>query len=249
VIDEDALARAAANCAEAYRTWAAGVGRPWRAWDDLVVADMGLPVDLPPNHASVLRPLTDDAVPGVIERVRSFFDGSPGGPFELWSAWSTPDLAPFGFEPWSVPMMNRPAGGEAPAPPPELEIVEVDDERSAAEASALLTVFGTPPDQTAGRITPELASETFRFWLGRVDGEPASMAAASVSHGYVGLYAVATAPAFRGRGYGEALTWTATMFRPDLPATLQASPMGRPVYERMGYEVVAAFSNWTIERR
>jgi len=88
-----------------------------------------------------------------------------------------------------------------------------------------------------------------RFWLGRVDGRAASIAAASVSHGFVGIYAVATDPAFRGRGYGEALTWAATMFRPDLPATLQASPMGRPVYERMGFTTSAVFHCWTGERR
>ncbi len=246
---DDALARAAANCAEAYRTWVAGVGRPWQAWDDLVVADMGLSVSLPPNHASVLQPLTDEAVGGVVERLRGFFDGAPGGPFELWSAWPTPDLEPLGFEPWSVPLMIRPAGGSPKSAPPELDVVEVDDARSADEAAALLGVFGAPPEEAPGRVTADLGSETFRFWLGRVDDRPASMAAASVSHGYVGIYAVATAPGFRGRGYGEALTWTATMFRPDLPATLQASPMGRPLYERMGYSVAAMCSNWTIERR
>ena len=44
------LVRAAANCGEAYRRWVAGLGRPWQAWDDLDVTDMGLPVSQPPNH-------------------------------------------------------------------------------------------------------------------------------------------------------------------------------------------------------
>ena len=107
---DDPLAGAAANCAEAYRAWAAGVGRPWRAWDDLVLADLGLPVSLPPNHASVLTPLTDEAVPDVVERMRAFFDRSPGGPFQVWSLWPTPDLDGFGFEPWSV-ADDDPSGG------------------------------------------------------------------------------------------------------------------------------------------
>ena len=42
-------------------------------------------------------------------------------------------------------------------------------------------------------------------------------------------------PARRGRGYGEAMTWEATLAWPDLPATLIASDAGRPTYERMGY--------------
>ena len=73
-------------------------------------------------------------------------------------------------------------------------------------------------------------------------------AAAYISDGYVGLYAVATTPDARGRGYGEAVTWAATLCRPDLPATLQASPMGRPIYERVGYRTIAEFTVWDLER-
>jgi len=54
---------------------------------------------------------------------------------------------------------------------------------------------------------------------------------------------VATVPEARGRGYGEAVTWSATMAEPDLPAMLIATDMGRPVYERMGY---AALARWTF---
>lgn len=75
------------------------------------------------------------------------------------------------------------------------------------------------------------------------------IAVASVSHGFVGVYAIATAPEFRGRGCGGAISWVATTFRPDLPATLQASAMGRPVYERTGYRVAATFHCWEIPRR
>ena len=50
------------------------------------------------------------------------------------------------------------------------------------------------------------------------------------------------------RGYGEAVTWAATLCLPELPATLQASPMGRPIYERMGYRTIAEFTVWDLER-
>lgn len=179
----------------------------------------------------------------------AFFDPSPGGDYQLWSLWPTPDLARFGFVPWSAPLMIRDAGGQAKPVPPELDITEVADDASARAASSVLVAFGTPESITGSLITPGLASETFRVWVGRVDGEPASMAAASVSHGFVGVCAVATLPEHRGRGYGEALSWAATRFRPDLPATLQASTMGRPVYERMGYRTVATFHVWSIARR
>jgi len=60
---------------------------------------------------------------------------------------------------------------------------------------------------------------------------------------------VATLPEARGRGYGEAVSWAATLCRPELPATLQASSMGRPVYERMGYRSVADFTLWVRSHR
>ena len=67
---DDPLAGAAANCVEAYRACSRRSAACGRAWDDLVLADLGLPVSLPPNHASVLTPLTDEAVPDVVERSR-----------------------------------------------------------------------------------------------------------------------------------------------------------------------------------
>jgi GNAT superfamily N-acetyltransferase len=97
-------------------------------------------------------------------------------------------------------------------------------------------------------LRPEAISDRFRVWVGRVHGRPVSTATACVGDGSVGVYAVATAPAARGHGYGEALSWAATMCRPELPATLQASPMGRPVYERMDYRTVAEFTVWEHER-
>jgi hypothetical protein len=73
-------------------------------------------------------------------------------------------------------------------------------------------------------------------------------ATAFIDDVFVGLYAVATTRAARGHGYGEAITWAATMCRPDLPATLQASELGGPVYARMGYRTLADFTVWELDR-
>lgn len=57
----------------------------------------------------------------------------------------------------------------------------------------------------------------------------------------VGVFNVATLPAFRRRGIGEALTTACIRFGADNGARgafLQASAMGRPVYERMGFREV-----------
>ena len=49
-------------------------------------------------------------------------------------------------------------------------------------------------------MTPECLDDDFRVWVGRVDGRAVTTAAAYISDGYVGLYAVATTPDARGRG-------------------------------------------------
>lgn len=246
---DDLLRRSAANCGGAYRVWAERMGRPSHLWDDVSLGDLGLPAALPPNNATLLRPLTDDGPGDVLERVDAFFAASSGGGYQLWSIWQTPDLSGDGFERGSAPCMLREPGGEPRPAPPELEIVEAEDEQALLEAATLIgEVFGAPVDPSTV-LAPRILGEDFKLWLGSVDGRTVSTATAYLSDGFVGVYAVATAQDARGRGYGEALTWAATLCRPGLPATLQASAMGRPVYERMGYRTIADFTIWQRERR
>jgi ribosomal protein S18 acetylase RimI-like enzyme len=63
--------------------------------------------------------------------------------------------------------------------------------------------------------------------------------------GYVGW--VGTLPSFRRRGLGEIVTRAVTNAAFDLGAdivVLEASPMGLPLYEKMGYETVAIDRVW-----
>jgi hypothetical protein len=243
--DPDVLLRAAENCAGAYRAWAEGVGRPTRRWEDLSCADLALPVALPPNNATLLRPPGRESV---LDRTAAFFAGRPGGPYEVWSLWPVRELDDAGIESWPVPCMVRDRGGDRRPPPPKLEVVEATDAEAVRDAEALIDeVFGArgAPGST---LTVDCLDEAFRVWIGRVDGRPVATATACVGGGFVGVYAVATVPDARGRGYGEAVTWAATSSRPDLPATLQASSMGLPVYERMGFRTVARFTVWELER-
>jgi hypothetical protein len=48
----------------------------------------------------------------------------------------------------------------------------------------------------------------------------------------------------RGRGFGAAVTWAATLADPAKPAVLIASDPGRPVYERMGYLRLMRLTMW-----
>ena len=66
------------------------------------------------------------------------------------------------------------------------------------------------------------------------------MAAAALylTHGVAGIGWVGTVSAHRGHRYAEAVTWAAVregFKRGAIFANLQASPLGRPVYERMGF--------------
>ena len=64
----------------------------------------------------------------------------------------------------------------------------------------------------------------------------------------VGIYAVATLPDRRGKGYGDALTRAALAAAPHLPAVLEASELGQPIYQRMGFQVVSEYTLWYKSR-
>ena len=245
--DDEELRRLASNCGGAFLTVARAMGKPWREDDDLLLADLGLPVPAPPNNATLTRVPKDPD--DIARRALDFFGGSPGGGFQVWSLWPSLDLSSHGFSGGETPCMVRDAGGVARAAPKELGIEEVSDDAGMFEAwSVVRIVF------MGGRVREpfwdaRVLSDRYRVWIGRVDGRTVTTATAFMSDGYVGVYAVGTLPEARGRGYGEALTWAATLCRPDLPATLQASEMGAPIYERMGFRTVASFNVWLRDHR
>lgn len=81
-------------------------------------------------------------------------------------------------------------------------------------------------------------------FLAHLDGKPAAGAMTIVTHGVAGIYWVGTHPEARGRGLAELCTRAAGNAGFDLGAriaALQASPMGEPVYRRMGYFEVTRY--------
>jgi GNAT superfamily N-acetyltransferase len=249
-VDEQTLSALARNCGGYYLAGARAIGKPWRAEEDLLLSDLGLPVAAPPNNATIIRrPESPDAAERLVERAVEFFGAAPGGGFQVWSVWPSVDLAPYGLSSTTTPCMIRKAGGGTRPAPPELEIEEVRDDRGVGEAWGLINRAFLGGRARERLWDVRVLSDDFRTWLGRVDGRPVTTATAFMDAGYVGIYAVATDAAARGRGYGEAITWAATLCRPDLPATLQASGMGQPVYERMGYGTVATFTVWVRNDR
>lgn len=78
-------------------------------------------------------------------------------------------------------------------------------------------------------------------FTGHLDGEPVAVSSLVMTNGLAGVYAVATLPHARKRGIGRAMTLHAMaegLRRGATMATLQATPMGRPIYEKIGFRTV-----------
>lgn len=246
----DLVTRGARNCASAYHAWGVRTGHAVAEWPDAAASDLGLAGSGPIDSACLLAaPPEGDALDDLVDRVEAFFGARPGGPLQIWSAWPTPDLTGRGYVRYDVPAMLREAGTEAAAPPPELQVSGARSPADLQDVAALLDdVFECRAPDVSRLVTASLVGEDCEVFLGRVEGLAVATSMAFVSDGLCGVYAVATAAHARGRGYGEAITWAATMFRPDLPAALQASPMGFPVYQRMGYRRYGTFQLWQGRR-
>lgn len=133
----------------------------------------------------------------------------------------------------------------ADATPPddiELRVVTTEDDARAfvAMADSAYTSLGLPAGVIAGVAGPNPpVPPSHLVTLGAFDGgELVSGAQVLFSHGVAGVYCVGTAESARGRGLAELVTRAVTNIGFDGGApfvTLQASPMGEPIYRRMGY--------------
>jgi hypothetical protein len=166
----------------------------------------------------------------------------------LCSPFPTPDLRGDGLHlVGHPPFMVRPPGGRGPEPVPGLEVRRVEDAADLAVFERTV-IDGYPvpdmdPDAVPTLFHPRYLDGTSHLYLGLVGGEPVATAAAHVAAGVNHVEFVATLPEARGRGIGAAMTWAATVSKPQLPAVLIASDDGRGVYASLGY---LATSRWTL---
>jgi len=150
-------------------------------------------------------------------------------------------------------MALNPILDASPGPVEELQIREV---RSAEEVIDLLRTgaagFGAPSSYfdvwkhglLAGAAGPWSRSANY---VGYVGGKPAATSIRIATGDVAGIYFVSTLPEFRRRGFGESMTWRAIADGLATGCTLsylQASRMGRPIYERMGFRVIEEYSEW-----
>lgn len=208
-----------------------------------VVLVRALPPETGPNFAVALGPAPSPE--RVLALAADFFAGTSGG-YELsvdagyWRDAHEMLLARgFRLEEEEPGLVLAPIPATIPTPPPELEVRPVTDEAALED---FFTVAETPR-----RIVPSLACATdpaVGLLVGYVDGRPTATARMALVGGTTDITGVVTAPAYRRRGYGTAMTWAAVRegaARGAASATLTATEMGYPVYVRMGFVPVCTF--------
>jgi GNAT superfamily N-acetyltransferase len=151
-------------------------------------------------------------------------------------------------DPWRSPSMVLDPIPDIPPPPAGLDVRQVRDTKALDEWH-----FAASSGESMRRACPASVSEdpSTALLTGYIDGAPVSAAAAIRTDEVVGVYAVGTLEAFRGHGLGTALTWAAIARGLDWAcrlAILQASELGFPVYQRMGFRTVSRYVEYEAER-
>jgi hypothetical protein len=189
----------------------------------------------------------------LIARARDFF-GPRGRGFALWGRGGLPedeDLlaaaeAAGMSSVYEMPEMVLHGRAEEPSLPGGAEVRRLTTAEEAAEywriAAAAYASIGFPPEVFGFYDGLErLDGSDAAAFLAHLDGAPVSIAMTIVNHGVAGIYWVGSLSEARGRGLGRAVTAAATNAGLDLGAdfaSLQASPMGEPIYRAMGFETL-----------
>jgi GNAT superfamily N-acetyltransferase len=147
-------------------------------------------------------------------------------------------------------MALHPIATADPAPlPPGHEIRRVTDEAGMADHVRVATEgFAMPGSIVRDVVGSGLwARPGCIVYVGATDGEAVSTGFSVRTRRTLGVYAIATVPSARRRGYGAAMT--ARLVADGAAegcdvAALQASDMGHPVYERLGFRVVVEYDMW-----
>ena len=159
-------------------------------------------------------------------------------------------LVPLSPEPWMPGMALFPLPAErSTALPPGHEIRAVTDTmglRDHAETAA--AGFGMPVEWLESVMTEEaLGDPRATIYVGYTDGVPVTTGFGYRTERTIGVYNIATIESARRRGYGAAMTWRiiddGRAGGCDV-AILQASDMGFPVYEKMGFRTVVEYMGY-----
>ena len=174
-----------------------------------------------------------------------------GVPYTLWVPGPIPaevealagehGLAP---EPQPLPGMVLNPVPPIPALPRGLVIEPVDSSRKA-DFARVVSGLGLGEDAAAQMTSPSFVGRAdVDLFVGYLDGAPVGTSVAVSSARAGGVVNVLTLEKARGRGVGTAMTWAAVragVARGHDTVVLQATPMGLPVYQAMGFGTVVEY--------
>ena len=252
---DEVIARADANYFDSFRTiTAAMVAGEARESGGVLVAATGLPTAWL-NIAFVTRPLA--APERQLRDAVTFFDAHRL-PFVVRVRQGLDAAAERAAEALGLPyadtvpgmVLHDIASAAVAEMPAELEIRVAHDDATVADHGAVVAEsFGMPAEWVRAFATRELVRQPgVELYVGYSDAKAVATSALIASRGVAGVYNVGCVESQRRRGYGEAMTWHAVSrgraWSCEI-ASLQASAMGQPVYERMGFRLVTGYRTFT----
>jgi GNAT superfamily N-acetyltransferase len=168
-----------------------------------------------------------------IERV-AWEIGSHARPADLPERLLALGLADDGVQVGMV--LDRPPAQAAPV---DVEVVRVETAEQNHEASRIAAIaFGSP---LPTEVRPFVAGRDDVVYLALVDGRPVARGSMAFSEHGATLFGGSTLPEARGRGAYRALVaarWDEAVARGRPLLVTQASPMSRPILERLGFREV-----------
>ena len=236
------------NYAAAFAALARANGLPVEDFDGLVCTPTGVPAAAL-NMGVVTRPLREPH--NSIARATAFFDHLEL-PFVLRIREGIDPAAEAAAEALGLPYSDTVPGmalSPIPSAPPLPAGFEIRVVRHADELGRFQEVSASGfdiPIEGARLLMREaiLSAPSIESYIGYAGGLPVATSTLARSGRTAGVYNVATLASHRGRGYGEAMTWRAVVGGQSSGcdvSILQASDMGRSIYERMGFRLVAPY--------
>lgn len=175
--------------------------------------------------------------------------GRSTGPVDVEDPFSATDLSHLGMRNWQMPIMVRPPG---PVAAPSMEVIRVQRPHELRTAEEIviegfeLTRFTPhrPGEMFPAALTEQPGVDVF---LAVIDGEAVGAGVTAVHDGFGSHYWVSTSSAHRSRGAGRAVMLGSLAPMADLPVTLTASRLGRPLYESLGFTAVTSSTWWSSQ--
>jgi GNAT superfamily N-acetyltransferase len=254
VSDPSHLERMAAFMPAAWRRRVAACGGQVHDADGLAVCLTGVP--LAPFNPTLIERLPADP-DAAIERAEAHYDGTgltlgidlePSLHDAVRSAANRRGLTMVESRPgMAVPLTDVPT-----VPVPEgVEVFRVEDPTLLDQVVEVDAAAFGGDAATTRLFLPDAVLEdpAQRVYAARVDGRLVSVGESTTLDGVIGVFGVATVPAYRRRGISAAVTALLIADRAgeaDL-AVLDASDLGFGVYERLGFRTTSTWEVWVRE--